>query len=116
MRRRITCVLALGLTLAFGCGGEAEPEEEEETAGAETVPQEPVSTEMTEADAVSIALAAAEAEGYDVGAYSDIVVHVNDDDDFEVQLRKPRINRHLMVTVDHDTRAASLELRTHQAH
>ena len=104
------------LGLALACGGGAEEPEEEDTMGDEQ-PIEPAQPQgMTEADAVSIALEAATAEGYDVGAYSDIVVHRNDARDFEVQLRKPRINRHLMVTVDHNTRAAIVEQRTHQAH
>lgn len=71
---------------------------------------------FTEADAVNVAISVAEAEGYDIAEYSDIVVHENEADHYEVQLRKPRINRFLMVTVDPNTRSGELRVLNSQSH
>ncbi|MEM9068813.1 MAG: hypothetical protein AAGE52_09920 [Myxococcota bacterium] len=103
---RIIMIFALLTGLAFAglaCGGSSDDPppivpEEEPTAGAEVAP-EPEPTGVTEADAVTIAINLAEAEGYDLSLYSDITVHHAENGDWLVQLRRPMSTRFLEVTV-----------------
>ncbi|MCB9602576.1 MAG: hypothetical protein H6720_19840 [Sandaracinus sp.] len=55
----------------------------------------------------------ATAEGFDVTAYTDVVVHAGGDGTtWEVQLRRPRIFRYLFVVVRRSDGAATLEERS----
>ena len=105
---------------ALACGGSSEnepppiyvpPEGEDETAQQDTQP-EPQQDHGGEAEALHVALALAEAEGHNVADYSDIVVHKNDDQDWVVQLRRPRLHRFLEVVVDHRSGHGELTVRT----
>ena len=89
------------LSCAVGC---AEDEAEhtysagiEPTGGGEASDDGPG---IDEGEAVNIALAMAEAEGHDIHAYSDIVVHTNGEGNWVVQLRRPRMIRFIEVVVD----------------
>lgn len=67
---------------------------------------------IDEAEAVEIAMALAEREGYDIHSYSDIVVDHHDDGNWIVQLRRPRMLRFLEVTVDKVDGRSSLAVRS----
>jgi hypothetical protein len=73
----------------------------------------PASRGVDEARAVEIAMNLAGAEGFDVTAYTDVVVHAGGDGrTWEVQLRRPRILRYLFVVVQRADGAATLEERS----
>lgn len=73
----------------------------------------PAARGVDEARAVEIAMNLAGAEGFDVTAYTDVVVHAGGDGrTWEVQLRRPRILRYLFVVVQRADGAATLEERS----
>jgi hypothetical protein len=73
----------------------------------------PAARDVDEARAVEIAMNLAGAEGFDVTAYTDVVVHAGGDGrTWEVQLRRPRILRYLFVVVQRADGAATLEERS----
>ncbi|MAQ16287.1 MAG: hypothetical protein CMN30_16040 [Sandaracinus sp.] len=115
MGRFTPCLgLLLALSLAAGCGSD-EPEHTYETgiqptSGGEG--QADTGPGIDEAEATNIALTLAEQEGHDIAAYSDVVVHANEDGDWVVQLRRPRIIRFLEVVVDKDSGHADLSVRS----
>lgn len=87
------------------------------TAGDETpvttVEPAPAPRGVDEARAVEIAMSLAGAEGFDVTAYTDVVVHAGGEGTtWEVQLRRPRILRYLFVVVRRSDGAATLEERS----
>ncbi|MCB9633352.1 MAG: hypothetical protein H6721_14645 [Sandaracinus sp.] len=89
----------------------------EETSGdevvAETPPEPAAPRGVNEGQAVEIAMNLATAEGFDVTAYTDVVVHAGSDGTtWEVQLRRPRILRYLFVVVRRSDGAATLEERS----
>ncbi len=102
------------VVVMFGCG-DSTAEESEDTTGSEVVEPEPTPAHEqtgTEAHAVEVALHIAEQEGYDVMSYEEITVHRNDDEHWVVQLRRPRIHRFLEVTVNPQSGAGSLRVRS----
>lgn len=113
-RALLTITLALGL--ACGGGDDETPAEEETSGGEELDMNEHASQDLddphstSEAEAVSIALSLAEAEGHDTSTYSDVVVHSNESNQWEVSLRRPMRTRFLMVTVDKSTGHAELNV------
>lgn len=117
-------LLALLTFLALACGGSNQndpppiytpPEGEEEQAQTQTQP-EPEPDHSSEAEVLNVALALAEAQGHNVADYSDIVVHKNEDDDWVVQLRRPRLHRFLEVIVDHRSGEGVLSVRSSGHH
>ena len=109
----------LAATAACG-GGQEEPppiyDPERDSTGSESAPDQETGSSsqgLSEGEAVMLAIEAAAAEGHDAEAYSDIVVHRRGDH-WEVQLRKPRILRFLLVTVHSETRHTEVQVRTHQ--
>lgn len=75
--------------------------------------QAPAPRGVDEGRAVEIAMNLAGAEGFDVSAYTDVVVHASDDARaWEVQLRRPRILRYLFVVVSRADGGATLEERS----
>ncbi len=117
-----TCSLVLALAGLSGCCDcpcdDPPPIAPPPSSGDET----PVRAEPTpppaprgvdEARAVEIAMNLAGAEGFDVTAFTDVVVHAGDDGrTWEVQLRRPRILRYLFVVVQRADGAATLEERS----
>lgn len=117
-----TCSLVLALAGLSGCCDcpceEPPPITPLPTAGDEA----PVRADPTpapsprgvdEGRAVEIAMNLASAEAFDVTAYTDVVVHAGDDGrTWEVQLRRPRILRYLLVVVQRGDGAATLEERS----
>ena len=93
--------------------GESESEHTYETGIEPTSGNEQEETPgIDEAEAVEIAMALAEQEGYDTHSYDDIVVDHADDGNWIVQLRRPRMLRFLEVTVDKVNGNASLAVRS----
>lgn len=111
--RALRWVFIGALTVAgVACGGD-EPEHSYETGIEPTSGGEQAdSPGIDEAEAVEIAMALAEQEGYDTHSYSDIVVDHHDDGNWVVQLRRPRMLRFLEVTVDKSSGHGSLRVRS----
>ncbi len=102
-------VLALG---GSACADD-EPEHTYETGIEPTSGDEQAdSPGVDEAEAVEIAMALAEQEGYDTHSYSDIVVDHHDEANWIVQLRRPRMLRFIEVTVDKASGHSSLRVRS----
>ena len=87
--------------------------EDDTTQVAEVDTPQPQSTGYDEGAAVGVAIALAEAEGYNPAEYADVVVE-NAGDDWIVQMRRPRANRFLEVRVRKSDGAAALDVRTIQ--
>ena len=106
--------LLIGVLATSGAAcADDEPEHRYETGIEPTSGNEATdSPGIDEAEAVEIALALAEQEGYDTHAYNDIVVDHADDGSWVVQLRRPRILRFLEVTVDKVSGHGSLAVRS----
>ncbi len=109
-------VVCAVLTTSLGCGGDTTPEEEE-TVGEETevdpnayVAEVDDPNATSESEAVAIAFQAAEAEGHDTANLTDVVVHSNDSNQWEVSLRQPMRTRFLRVMVDKRTGAADVQI------
>ncbi|MEZ4247829.1 MAG: hypothetical protein R3B99_06280 [Polyangiales bacterium] len=91
----------------------AEETSGQEVAVAETPPEPAAPRGVNEGRAVEVAMNLATAEGFDVTAYTDVVVHAGGDGTtWEVQLRRPRILRYLFVVVRRSDGAATLEERS----
>jgi len=101
------------LSLGTAACADDEPEHTYETGIEPTSGNEQAdSPGVDEAEAVEIAMALAEQEGYDTQSYSDIVVDHHDDANWVVQLRRPRMLRFLEVTVDKVSGESSLRVRS----
>jgi len=101
------------LTIGGAACADDEPEHSYETGIEPTSGGEAAdSPGIDEAEAVEIAMALAEQEGYDIHSYSDIVVDHADDGNWIVQLRRPRMLRFLEVTVDKVNGHSSLAVRS----
>ena len=119
-------LLTLTFLTALACGGSdanepppiyVPPEGEDENAQQTQTQAEPEpQSHGSEAEALNVALALAEAEGHNVADYTDIVVHKNDDQDWVVQLRRPRLHRFLEVIVDHQSGEGQLSVRSSGHH
>lgn len=115
-------LLLFTFVFALACGGSSSddpppiytpPEGEEEQAQTEP---EPAQDHGSEAEALNVALALAEAEGHNVADYTEIVVHQNEDQDWVVQMRRPRLHRFLEVVVDHQSGHGELSVRSSGHH
>lgn len=112
-------LLALGvfwLSACCSCPGDTPPpifvpEESEDTAGGESPPPAPVQRGVDEGRAVTIAMQIAEEEGFDPTLYSDVVVS-DGNDHWEVQMRRPRMLRFLLVNVNKDDGASTFQVRS----
>lgn len=120
VRTTLICVGLTGLAAAQGCckcGEEPPPlvattTGDDEPVGIAPEP-EPAPRGVTEARAVELAMNTAMEQGADLDGYDDIVVHSSADGrSWEVQLRRPRILRYYMVTIDKQSGAATLEERS----
>ncbi len=106
--------LALTTLMILSCGSRAAEEPPPiappPSEGAEAAVA-PTPSGVDEGEAVNVALALAEQQGYDVALYEDITVHEGESGHWLVQLRRPMATRFLEVTVDKRTGEADLVQR-----
>ncbi|MBX3247288.1 MAG: hypothetical protein KF901_08910 [Myxococcales bacterium] len=102
------------------CGEEPPPifsatsgdEADDEASGGATAQPAPAPRGVTEGRAVEIAMNTAVEQGVDIDGFDDIVVHgTSDGRSWEVQLRRPRILRYYVITIDKQSGSAALEER-----